>query len=278
MCVFVLAFVAYDLDKVEIMDNKRVSVIMPTYNCGKYIAESIRSIQAQTLENWELWIVDDHSTDDTAEVVAPFLEDSRIHYIYLQVNGGPAAARNDALRRAQGDYIAFLDSDDIWHSEKLERQLAFMRENECYFSCTGYRKISEDGCLLGTVILPHKTAGYWKTFFLSNPIGNSTVIYDRRYFGDRQVPLIRKRNDFALWLQMLRNGEKCYGLDDVLMDYRVRSQSVSANKLGLAKYHWELYHCIEKRNWFVSALGVFMWAVVKGTGLGLRVQKQGEHL
>lgn len=257
------------------MDNKKVSVVMPTYNCGEFIAESICSVQAQTYENWELWITDDHSTDHTASVVEPFLKDPRIHYIYLQENGGPAKARNEALRLAKGDYIAFLDSDDIWSPDKLERQLKFMQEKECFFSCTGYRKMDEDGRSLDTAILPHAKAGYWKTFFLSNPIGNSTVIYDRCHFGERQVPLIRKRNDFALWLQILRDGDACYGLEDVLMDYRVRKQSVSSNKLGLAKYHWELYRQVEKRGLIVSALGVLMWAFVKGTGFGLRVCKSG---
>lgn len=255
------------------MANIKVSVIMPTYNCGRYITESIRSIQSQTFENWELWIVDDHSTDDTPTIVEPFLTDTRIHYIYLQINGGPAAARNEALRHAKGDYVAFLDSDDIWSPDKLERQLAFMQRNKCFFSCTSYRKIDEIGRPMGTVILPYPSVGYWKAYFLSNPIGNSTVMYDRRYFGDRQVPLIRKRNDFALWLQLLRGGVRCYGMEDVLMDYRVRVQSVSSNKMGLAKYHWELYHHIENRNWLISVLGVFMWAVVKGTGLGLRIRK-----
>ena len=256
------------------MDNKKVSIIMPTYNCGQFIAESVCSIQAQTYENWELWITDDHSTDNTAAIVAPFLEDPRVHYIYLQKNGGPAAARNEALRLVQGDYIAFLDSDDIWYPDKLERQLAFMNEMKCFFTCTGYRKMDEGGHSMDTVILPHSKVGYWKTYFLSNPIGNSTVIYDRHHFGDRQVPLIRKRNEFAVWLQLLRDGAHCYGMEDVLMDYRVRKQSVSANKLGLIKYHWELYRHVEKRNVIVSALGVLSWTIVKGTGLGLRVHKR----
>lgn len=255
------------------MGQQKVSVIMPTYNCGRYIAKSIRSVQDQTYENWELLIVDDCSTDDTKKEVASFLNDQRIKYICMQQNGGPAAARNEALRRAQGDYIAFLDSDDIWHPQKLECQLAFMDTNKSFFSCTGYRKIDENGQTMRVAVVPHKSVGYWKAFFLSNPIGNSTVIYDRRHFGNRQVPSIRKRNDFALWLQMLRDGDSCYGLPDVLMDYRVRSQSVSANKLGLVKYHWELYHKLEKRNVFVSAIGVFMWAFVKGTGLGLRIKR-----
>lgn len=130
---------------------------------------------------------------------------------------------------------------------------------------------------MDTIILPHASVGYRKTYFLSNPIGNSTVIYDRRHFGDRQVPLIRKRNDFALWLQLLRNGELCYGMEDVLTAYRVRSQSVSASKLRLAKYHWELYRQVEKKSLIISVLGMLGWAVVKGTGLGLRIHKCREH-
>lgn len=255
------------------MYNKKVSVIMPTYNCGQYVADSIRSVQAQTYGNWELWIIDDHSTDNTPTVVRPFLEDTRIHYVYLEKNGGPAAARNEALRQAQGDYVAFLDSDDVWYPDKLERQLAFMIQKKCFFSCTAYRKMNENGQPMSKVILPHAVVGYWKTYFLSDPIGNSTVVYDRNYFGDRQVPLIRKRNDFALWLQLLRDGDCCYGMEDVLMDYRVRKQSVSSNKLSLAKYHWKLYHHIENRNIIVSALGVFCWAFIKGTGIGLRIRK-----
>ena len=207
-----------------------------------------------------------------------FLHDPRIHYIYLQENGGPAKARNEALCLAQGDYIVFLDSDDIWHPQKLEQQLAFMDEKNCFFSCTGHQKMDESCKMLNTAILPHVTVGYWKTYFLSNPIGNSTVIYDRHYFGDRQVPLIRKRNDFALWLQLLRDGARCYGLEGILMDYRVRKQSVSSNKLGLAKYHWELYRQVEKRNLPISALGVLSWAFVKGTGFGLRVRKCSKNI
>ena len=257
--------------------HEKVSVIMPTYNCGPYIAESIRSVQAQTYENWELLIVDDCSTDNTRSEVELFLEDHRIRYFCLPKNEGPAAARTEALRQVQGDYVAFLDSDDIWHPEKLMCQLAFMRKNGYFFTCTAYRKIDESGYHLDTIILPHKSVGYWKTYFLSNPIGNSTVIYDRRHFGDRQVPMILKRNDFALWLQLLRDGSVCYGMEDVLTNYRVRSQSVSSGKLRLAKYHWELYRRVEKKSLIVSALGMLSWAVVKGTGLGLRIHKYGEN-
>ena len=253
--------------------QEKVSVIMPTYNCAEYIAESIRSVQAQTYENWELLIVDDVSTDDTAQAVAPFLSDERIRFICLAENGGPAAARNEALRQARGAYIAFLDSDDLWMPDKLERQIAFMEENGYFFSCTGYRKMDEAGKPLGIAVLPHTSTGYWKTYFLSNPIGNSTAMYDRRHFGDVQVPMIRKRNDFALWLQLLRDGDRCYGMEDELMVYRVRKNSISTQKIQLVKYHWELYRHIEKMSLLVSFLGILGWAVVKGTGLGLHIRK-----
>lgn len=257
--------------------QEKVSIIMPTYNCGPYIADSIRSVQAQTYENWELFVVDDCSTDNTRSEVEAFLKDPRIHYFCLPKNGGPAAARNEALRQARGEYIAFLDSDDVWLPEKLMCQLVFMRENDYFFTCTGYRKMDENGHLSDTMILPHKSVGYWKTYYLSNPIGNSTVIYDRRHFGDRQVPMILKRNDFALWLQLLRDGSVCYGMEDILTNYRVRSQSVSSTKLRLAKYHWELYRRVEKKSLLTSALGMLSWAVVKGTGFGLRIYRSEEH-
>ncbi len=255
------------------MKDGLVSIVFPCYNCEDFICESINSVLAQTYTNWELIICDDCSTDNTKNKIEPFLEDSRIHYFCMETNGGPAHARNLGLSNVNGDYVAFLDSDDIWIPDKLEKQIAFMKENSICFCCSGYEKISEDGSRLGIKLLPHKEIGYWKMFFLSNPIGNSTVIYDRRHFGEVRVPDIKKRNDFALWLLMLRNGEKCFGQDDVFAKYRVRKGSVSSSRMKLAKYHWQLYHHIEKRNVFVSLLGMLSWIFVKGTGIGLRIKK-----
>ena len=248
-----------------------VSVIMPTYNCGKYIAESIDSVINQTVTDWEIQIVDDCSTDNTDEILKPYLEKyPNIHYCRLQQNGGPAVARTEAIKRATGKYCAFLDSDDLWMPEKLEKQIAFMERIEAKFSCTAYGQMDEEGNDLHTVMVPPKKTSYQKCIRLSNPIGNLTAMYDQEALGKIEVPLIKKRNDFALWLQVLKKTQYCFGMEEVLGTYRAgRAGSVSHNKLGQAKYHWQLYHKIEGHNMIRSAYEVGCWAFVKGTGIGL---------
>lgn len=252
-----------------------VSIIMPTYNCGKYIGASIDSVLAQTVTDWELQIVDDCSTDNTAEVLAPYLAaHSNIHYYRLPRNSGPAAARTEAMNRASGKYAAFLDSDDLWHPQKLEKQLAFMREKGAKFSCTAYSLMDTDGTPLNRAMIPPEKTDYNKCIRLSNPFGNLTVMYDQESLGRYQVPPILKRNDFALWLQILRDTQFCYGMPEVLASYRTgRANSVSSNKLKLAKYHWQLYREIEHHSLLRSAYEVGCWAVVKGTGIGLNRKK-----
>ncbi len=249
-----------------------VSVVMPTYNCAKYIAQSIDSVIHQTLTDWELCIVDDASTDNTRQVVKKYLMvHPNIHYKRLQKNSGPAAARNKAISMAKGKYIAFLDSDDLWDSQKLEKQVEFMRNNNAAFSCTGYRLISEKGGDLNTAFIPPKNIDYRRCVSLSNPIGNLTAMYDRELLGTVMVPQIKKRNDFALWLQILKKTPVCYGMDDVLGSYRTgRDDSVSKNKLKQMKYHWQLYRRIEKHNVLRSTYEMGCWAFVKGTGVGLK--------
>lgn len=254
--------------------EKLVSIVMPTYNCAQFIAESVQTVLEQTYPHWELIIVDDCSTDNTDEILRPFLEDQRIRYECLPQNCGAAVARSRALELATGDYVAFLDSDDLWHPEKLEKQLAFMEEmtdagTPCYFTATAYTQIDDNGVSLHKALCPPKRVGYWKMLFLSDPVGNSTVMYDRTHFGALTVPPIKKRNDFALWLKLLRNGDYCYGFNERLMKYRVRSNSLSSNKLKLAKYHWHLYRHVEKLPLITSAFAVFCWAFVKGTGIGI---------
>lgn len=247
-----------------------VSVIMPTYNCGKYIGQSVQSVIDQTVTDWEIQIVDDCSTDDTYEVLKPYLDKySAIHYYRLPQNGGPAAARTEAIKRSKGKYVAFLDSDDLWMSEKLEKQIDFMEKTKAAFSCTAYACINEVGKNLHTVCVPPEKTDYNKMIRLSNPIGNLTVMYNQEALGKYAVPPIKKRNDFALWLRILRDVDGCYGMQDVLGVYRIRKNSVSSNKLGQAKYHWELYHDIEKMGFVKSCWGMGCWAVVKGTGAGL---------
>ena len=183
-----------------------VSVIMPTYNCEKFIAESIQSVINQTVTDWELQIVDDCSTDNTAAIVKSFMEKyPNIHYTKLNKNGGPAVARTEAIRLSTGKYIAFFDSDDLWAEDKLEKQIAFMQKTGAKFSATGYDQMDEDGNSLHIALIPPAHCDYKKMLRLSNPIGNTTVMYDQEALGKYEVPPIKKRNDFALWLRILKD-------------------------------------------------------------------------
>lgn len=254
--------------------SQLVSIIMPTYNCARFIAQSVESVLAQTYTHWELIIVDDCSMDDTRCVLAPYLQKyPNIHYTCLEKNGGPAVARSEALKQAKGEYVAFLDSDDLWHPEKLTKQIAFMQKENAVFSATAYSQIDEEGKPLNKILVPPEKTDYAKMLQLSCPIGNSTVMYNRNVLGDQTVPAIKKRNDFALWLQLLHTTPACYGMQDVLTTYRVRTKSVSSNKLKLLPYHWHLYHHVEKLNVFKSAWYILCWAFVKGTGYGLKEVK-----
>lgn len=251
-----------------------VSVVMPTYNCGAYIEESVKSVLAQTVSDWEIRIVDDCSTDHTYEVLEPYLKQySNIHYYRLPQNGGPATARTEAIRQAEGKYIAFLDSDDLWEPDKLEKQIAFMETTGAKFSCTAYSQMDEGGKSLGIVCVPPKKTDYNKMFYLSDPIGNLTVMYDQEALGKYEVPQIRKRNDYALWLRMLHDVDYCYGMPEVLAVYRIRKGSVSSNKMKLIWYQWHLYREIEKMSIAKSGFGILCWAFVKGIGIGVDRRK-----
>lgn len=240
-----------------------VSVIMPTYNCGKFIAETVESIQAQTYTNWEIVIVDDCSTDNTKEIVDELIaKDCRIKYYCLETNSGAAVARTKSMELAEGEYIAFCDSDDLWMPDKLERQLAFMNENDYAFSCTAYEQIDEESKPLNRVIKTVKKTDY-NRLLLDCPVGNSTVMYNVKKMGKFEVPNIRKRNDDALWLQMLKKEKYIWGMPDVLMKYRIRSNSISSNKLKVVKYHWILYRDIEHLNVFRSAFHIGYWCFLK---------------
>lgn len=223
-----------------------VSVIMPAYCSGDVISRSIGSVEAQTVEDWELLVVDDCSPDDTYErLLSLSTADRRIRVFRTSENSGPAAARNIALENACGRYAAFLDSDDLWMSDKLERQIAFMSEKRAAFSCTAYDRVSEDGTILGRVT-PYEKADYRKVLYYANPVGNCTAMIDRKVLGDLRVPMIRKRNDFALWLKALKITDYVYGMKDCLAQYTVRSSSVSSNKADLLRYHWQLYREVER--------------------------------
>lgn len=245
------------------MTDKSVSIITPTYNCGKFIGRTIESVLAQTYNNWEMIIVDDRSTDDTKSIVEKYaVRDDRIKYCLLEQNSGAAVARTTAMKMAAGAYMAFLDSDDIWLPEKLEKQLDFMEKTGYAFTCTAYEQIDEDDKLIGKTIKTVVKTDY-NRLLLDCPVGNSTVMYNVEKMGKFEVPNIRKRNDDALWLAMLKKEKYIWGMPDVLMRYRVRENSISSNKFQLIKYHWILYRKIEHLSVLRSAFHVAWWCFLK---------------
>lgn len=243
------------------MDDPLVSIITPTYNCAKFIGETIETVLKQTYKNWEMIIVDDESKDNTEEIVSQY-NDERIKYTKLKENSGADVARNTAIDKANGKYIAFLDSDDLWEPEKLEKQIKFMKKNNYNITATDYQKIDEEGKLLNKIIKTKEKVDY-NSMLLSNSVGNSTIVYNAENIGKFKVPNIKKRNDYALWLQMLKKEKYIYGMPETLMKYRVRSNSISRNKLNLIKYQWELYRKIEQLSIIRSAYHIVMWALIK---------------
>ncbi len=222
----------------------QVSIVMPAYNAEKFIAEAILSVQAQTYSNWELLIVDDCSTDDTAGIVERFArEDTRIRYYKQPENAGAAKARNKAIEMAQGRYLAFLDSDDLWTPDKLEVQIGYMQRENVSFSCSIYGKIDENGRDLNRIADRPGVRGYWE--LLKDCPGNSTVIYDTQGLGKIYVSNIRKRNDYVLWLDVIKKAGTLHCMDRVLGYHREREGSISSNKLSLVKYHWTIYRDME---------------------------------
>lgn len=233
-----------------------VSIIMPTYNCGKYIGIAIDSVIAQTYQNWELIIVDDCSTDNSVEVIESYrLKDKRIKFYRLNVNSGAAAARNKAISEARGKYMAFLDSDDIWTHDKLTKQINYMKANNYNFTCTSYRKIDENGDYLNKIIRAKPKLNY--NGVLKYCPGNSTVIYNVESLGKFKALNIKKRNDYVLWLQIMKKEKYLYGLNETLGYHRVRAGSISSNKISLLYYHWKIYRKIEKLSIGKSILLLF---------------------
>lgn len=233
-----------------------VSVIMPSYNSERYIAEAISSVQAQTLTNWELLVSDDCSTDSTREIVSAISrDDPRICLLPLQGNGGAAKARNNSLSHVRGRYVAYLDSDDLWYPEKLERQVAFMKEHEAAFSCCSYEVIGENDTPLGRTVHMLNKSDY-KGFLLNNLIQTVGVMVDLDKVDKEllRMPSLHRCEDAATWLQLLKAGYDCYGIYDVMCGYRRVKGSLSSGKLDGARSIWFLYRGIEKLNFPLSVV------------------------
>lgn len=228
--------------------NDTVSIIMPSYNTADFISETIESVLAQTYTNWELIIVDDCSTDHTDEVVKPYLKDSRIIYIKNDKNSGAAGSRNRALRKATGKWIAFLDSDDLWLPEKLEKQLSFMVQNKYSFSYTNYIEIDENSVPNGRRITGPKRItklGMHNYCWM----GCLTVMYDAEVVGLIQIADIKKNNDYAMWLKVCGKAD-CYLLNQTLAKYRRgRAGSISTQSIKtMIGWHYKLFRENEDQN------------------------------
>jgi len=214
-------------------DNNLVTIATPSYNSSKFISETINSVLAQTYKNWEMIVVDDCSTDNSRDIAASFVDiDSRIRLIKSEEKGGPAAARNIGISEAKGRYVAFLDSDDLWLPEKLSLQVKFMQANKCTISYTAYKKIDEEGNVISNIIHVPERATY-STLLSTNCIACLTAMYDSEVLGKVYLPEVG-HEDYALWLRILKMGHEAYGLNECLALYRVRSNSVSGNKLKAA--------------------------------------------
>ena len=227
--------------------SELVTIITPSYKSERFIAQTIESVLAQTYENWEMIVVDDVSLDNSNEIIEEYCKkDSRIKLIKLEQNSGAAVARNRAIEEAKGRYIAFLDADDMWKPEKLEKQIDFMQKNNYSFTYTAYEKVDEFGKVFGKMGIPSQVS--YSDLLKTCVIGCLTVIYDAEKLDKVYMPLIRKRQDFGLWLKILKKVDFAYGINESLAFYTVRDDSISANKKSAAYFTWKLYRDIEKLN------------------------------
>lgn len=222
--------------------TKMISIIMPLYNSEQFIITTIESIIFQSYKNWELIIVNDCSTDDSVTLLKNYIHrEKRIKLINLKKNSGGRVdiVRNKAIKEAKGKYIAFLDSDDLWHPQKLEKQLKYMEENNYNFTFTKYQHIAENGQTMEKYIEAPKTLTY-RQALLKNPIGCLTVMYNAEKLGKKYMPFAEKREDYACWLKILKLQDG-YGLNENLAYYRRRKNSFSSQKIKMIKYQWKLY-------------------------------------
>lgn len=224
------------------MEQDLVSVIMPTFNASKFLAGSIESVLNQTYKNIELLITDDCSSDnDTLKILEEYKKkDQRIKVFYQKENLGPGKARNVCIENARGRYIAFCDSDDRWFPEKLEKQIKLMDTHKCVLCCSSYILCDDKDKEKGIYIAPQEIT--FKDMQRDNKIGCLTAVYDTKGLGRKFfMPSIRKRQDWALFLTIIKECGVAYGIQEPLAYYRIRKGSVSNRKLSLIKYNAQVY-------------------------------------
>lgn len=241
-----------------------VSIITPAYNCQEFIEQTLISVRNQTYQNWEHIIVDDGSTDATMAIVESYAKmDGRIHVITLQQNGGVAKARNVGIDNARGEYIAFLDSDDQWKEDKLEKHMQFIKENNLKFSYTEYEVIDEVGNYIKTIVPARNKVNYQQLLY-TNVIACCTVIVESRIMKEEKMPEI-KHEDYAAWLNILHNNNiEAVCLQKALSVYRKVRNSVSANKWKTIDWNWNIYYNNQKLGFWKSLKYITSFIVLTG--------------
>ncbi|BBM44933.1 glycosyltransferase family 2 protein [Leptotrichia trevisanii] len=242
------------------MEKEKVSIIVPMYNAGKFIGKAIETVLSQTYENWEMLIMNDVSTDNSLAVVNEFAKkDDRIKVVNTEKNMGVVKGRNHLIDLARGKYIAFLDADDYWHSEKLEKQIQFMKEKNASISCTEYTRVRENGEKINEVVIKSEIS--YTDMLKNNYLGCLTVMYDVEKVGKRYFKELEKNEDYVLWLEIVKDVKIIYGLKENLAYYRVLDNSRSSNKVKTAKVRWEIYRKVEKLSLLKSIYYFLHYAV-----------------
>jgi len=236
------------MGKMNLLNQDLISIITATYNSADFIEETYNSIKEQTHINWEWLVTDDCSNDNTVSLLKNMqAKDERIKIFYNNMNSGAAVSRNNSLKESSGKYIAFIDSDDTWMPDKLEKQIEFMDEG-IDFSFTAFQIVKEDSTLTDKIIDLKKQAplGYKDMLKKKATLGCSTVMLRAERFPNLQMPLLRTGQDYATWLMILKSGTKAYLLPDALTRYRIVSNSISRNKYKKAKRQWQIYRSVER--------------------------------
>ena len=243
------------------MNADMVSIVVPVYNAERFLPETIGLVQKQTYRDWELILVDDCSSDNGAAIVRQYAkDDTRIRLIQQEVNAGAARSRNLGISQANGRYLCFLDADDIWSSQKLEKELAYMKEKKAAFVFTGYEFADAKGEGLGKIVHVPETISYEQAL-KNTTIFTSTVMIDRDKIADTDIymPQIASE-DTATWWHILKKYQIGYGLDENLVRYRRTEGTLSSNKLVAIQRIWGLYRRQEKLSWCKSIYCMFFWA------------------
>ncbi len=236
--------------------SELVSIITPLYNSEKYIPQTIESVLSQTYQNWEMIIIDDCSNDNSVDIIEEYCKkDNRIKLLRSKKNNGPAIARNIGIEQAKGIYIAFLDSDDLWYKQKLEKQIRFMKENKLVVTCSSYDVINKDGKIINTRIV--KQFFSYQDMLKTNHIGNLTGIYNCKKIGKIFMQNVG-HEDYIFWLQVMHKANSTRAIVEPLAAYRLLNKSISANKFKALGWQWNIYRKYLKLN-FSKSLYYFYW-------------------